>query len=56
MANFGLFAQTASSIPVVNTTTFNTTISNTLDITAEWGAASTGNSISTEVCVLNKIY
>ena len=40
----------------INTTTFDTTISNTLDITAEWGAASTGNSISTEIFVLNKIY
>jgi hypothetical protein len=35
---------------------FDTTIGNTLDITAEWGTASLTNSISTEVFVLNKIY
>jgi hypothetical protein len=40
----------------INNTTFDTTVSNTLDITAEWGTASTGNSISTEIFVLNKIY
>jgi hypothetical protein len=40
----------------INNTTFDTTVGNTLDITAEWGTASTGNSISTEVFVLNKIY
>lgn len=40
----------------INSTTFDTTVGNTLDITAEWGTASTGNSISTEVFILNKIY
>jgi len=41
---------------VVNNTTFDTTISNTLDVTAQWGAASTGNNIYSDVFVLNKIY
>ena len=40
----------------INSTTFDTTVGNTLDITVEWGTASTGNSIATEVFVLNKIY
>jgi hypothetical protein len=40
----------------INNTTFDTTLGNTLDITAEWGTASTGNSIATEIFVLNKIY
>jgi hypothetical protein len=40
----------------INNTTFDTTIGNTLDVTAEWGTASLGNSIATEVFVLNKIY
>lgn len=40
----------------INNTTFDTTIVNTLDITAEWGTASPTNSISTEVFVLNKTY
>ena len=41
---------------VVNNTTFNTTISNTLDVTVQWGAASTGNNIYSDIFVLNKIY
>lgn len=40
----------------VNTTTFDTTVSNTLDITVQWGSASTGNNIYSDVFVLNKIY
>jgi len=41
---------------VVNSTTFDTTISNTLNITIEWGAASTGNNIYSDIFILNKIY
>jgi hypothetical protein len=41
---------------VVNSTTFDTTVSNTLDITVQWGAASTGNNIYSDIFVLNKIY
>ena len=44
------------SFNTVNNTTFNTTISNTLDITVQWGAASTGNNIYSDIFVLNKIY
>lgn len=39
-----------------NSTTFDTTILNTLDITVEWDSASTSNSISSSICTLNKIY
>jgi hypothetical protein len=41
---------------VVNNTTFDTTVSNTLDVTVEWGSASTGNNIYSDIFVLNKIY
>ena len=40
----------------VNNTTFDTTISNTLDVTAEWGSTNVGNSIYSDIFVLNKIY
>jgi hypothetical protein len=40
----------------VNNTTFDTTIPNTLDITVEWGAADLGNSIYSDIFILNKIY
>ena len=41
---------------VVNNTTFDTTISNTLDITVQWGSNNAGNSIFSDIFVLNKIY
>ena len=41
---------------IVNNTTFNTTISNTLDVTAQWGSASTGNNIYSDIFMLNKTY
>jgi hypothetical protein len=44
------------SFNTVNNTTFDTTISNTLDITVEWGSTSVDNSIYSDICVLNKIY
>lgn len=40
----------------INNTTFDTTINNTLDITAQWGSTDSGNSIYTDVFVLNKTY
>jgi hypothetical protein len=40
----------------INNTTFDTTIMNTLDITAEWQTASVNNSLYSDVFVLNKIY
>ena len=41
---------------IVNNTTFDTTISNTLDVTAQWGSASTGNNIYSDIFMLNKTY
>jgi len=40
----------------VNNTTFDTTVGNTLDITVQWGSNNAGNSIYSDICVLNKIY
>jgi len=40
----------------INSTTFDTTTSNTLDITVQWGVADPGNSIYSDICVLNKTY
>lgn len=40
----------------VNEDTFDTTIHNTLDITAQWTSASASNSIYSDICVLNKIF
>lgn len=39
-----------------NNTTFDTTISNTLEITAQWNTNSASNSIYSNIFVLNKIY
>jgi len=39
-----------------NTTTFDTTISNTLSITAQWDTANAGDSIYSEIFTLNKTY
>ena len=44
------------SFNTVNNTTFDTTINNTLDVTAEWGSANVGNTIYSDIFVLNKIY
>lgn len=44
------------NISIINNTTFDTTISNTLNITAQWSAANVLNSIYTELFVLNKVY
>lgn len=44
------------SFNTVNNTTFDTTISNTLDVTVEWGSSSASNSIYSDIFVLNKIY
>ena len=41
---------------IVNNTTFDTTISNVLDVTAQWGSASTGNNIYSDIFILNKTY
>ena len=40
----------------VENTLFDTTVSNALDITVEWGAANPGNSIYSDIFILNKTY
>ena len=40
----------------VNNTTFDTTVNNTLDVTVQWGSTAVGNSIYSDIFVLNKIY
>lgn len=64
IASFGQFTYSkdasnafeGSDFSIINNTTFNTTISNTLDITAQWAAADAANSIYTESFILTKIY
>lgn len=41
---------------VVNNTTFNTTISNVLEVTAQWGSTNAGNTIYSDIFILNKTY
>ncbi|MEI7960729.1 MAG: hypothetical protein WCI04_00175 [archaeon] len=40
----------------INNTTFDTTILNTLVVTAQWNTTNAGNSIYSDIFVLNKIY
>jgi hypothetical protein len=64
MVTLGVFHTTKQSTGVpsgfafntVNSTTFDTTVSNTLDITAQWSSNSALNSIYSDIFVLNKIY
>ena len=53
--NSGLNFEGANFV-TVNNTTFDTTILNTLEITAEWNTNNSGNSIYSDIFVLNKIY
>lgn len=39
-----------------NNTTFDTTVQNTLTITAEWGSANASNQIYSEILTLSKVY
>jgi len=41
---------------LINNTTFDTTISNTLSVKASWDTNEVGNAIYSESCVLTKIY
>ena len=41
---------------VVNNTTFSTTISNTINVTVQWGSNNAGNSIYSDIFILNKTY
>lgn len=45
-----------SDFSTINTTTFDTTTSNTLDITAQWGSTNAANIIYSEIFILNKTY
>lgn len=45
-----------SDFSIVNNTTFDTTISNTLNITVQWSSTSALNSIYTEILTLYKTY
>ena len=45
-----------AGIESLNSTNFNTTIDNVLDITAQWGSASASNSIDTHMFNLYKIF
>ena len=64
IASGGLFAYTKNSglnfegvnFSIVNNTTFDTTISNTLVITAQWDTNNAGNSIYSEIFTLTKTY
>ena len=40
----------------VNSSSFDTTVNNTLSITAQWGTANTGNSIFSQIFTLNKTF
>lgn len=44
------------NISIINNTTFDTTVNNTLEVTAQWNAAATVNSIYTELFTLFKTY
>ena len=45
-----------SNFLLINNTDFDTTVSNTLNVTAEWGTASASNSIYSDIFMLNKTY
>jgi hypothetical protein len=53
--NSGLNFEGANFVNL-NNTTFDTTVSNTLDITAQWNTNNAGNSIYSDYFVLNKTY
>jgi hypothetical protein len=64
IASGGIFSYTkdastsfeGTNFSIINNTSFNTTIDNTLKITAQWGAASVSDSIYSEIFMLNKTY
>ena len=45
-----------TNFSIINNTTFDTTVSNTLKVTAEWGAANAADSIYSEIFTLTKTY
>jgi hypothetical protein len=61
LANFLTIKQASNTIEgfgfnTVNNTTFDTTISNVLNVTAQWSSTSAINSIYSDIFILNKIY
>ncbi len=46
----------ANKVNTLNSTTFDTTASNTLAITLQWGSTNATNTIHTDQCILQKIY
>jgi len=64
IASGGLFSYTRNgglnfegvNFSIINNTTFDTTITNTLVITAQWNTNNAGNSIYSEIFTLNKTY
>mgnify|MGYP003349639383 FL=1 len=44
------------NVSIINNTTFDTTISNTLDITAQWDSTNAANKIYSELFTLFKTY
>jgi len=64
IASGGLFSYIKNSglnfegenFSIVNNTTFDTTILNTIDVTAQWNTNNAGNTIYSELFILNKIY
>ena len=64
VASGGLFSYIKNSgtnfegtnFSIINNTTFDTTVINTLNITAQWNTNNSGNSIYSELCILNKLY
>jgi len=50
------FSFEGADFTTLNNTTFDTTTSNTLNITAQWSSADSANSIYSEVLILNKLY
>lgn len=64
IASLGTFHYTKTSngatqgfaFNTINNTTFDTTISNTLNVTVEWGSNDVGNSIYSDIFMLSKIY
>ena len=45
-----------TNFSIINNTTFDTTVLNTLNITAEWGAANAANIIYSEIFTLSRTY
>lgn len=64
IASGGIFSYTknagtnfeGTNFSLINNSSFDTTVDNTLKITAQWGAASVADSIYSEIFTLNKIY